>query len=979
MLGSFLEDYTSNNSTASKENRNCESILKSLEFPGMDARRDQIQDAARDTFEWLLEEDSIPDGHDDLETSLKEWLATGAGVYHITGKPGSGKSTLMKLVGESYKSHTYLQDCARRDQKQLITVNFFTWKAAESNRLQNKVEGMIRTLLHQILTLEPGLISRVFPEHWHPETYHVHSTSKEIKLRWPEIQKASERIFGSPLLIRKYRIFLLIDGMDEFDDPGEPHFQIAKRVKEWCARNPDSVKACVSSREDSPFMDTFPSHQRLRLHLVTSGDIRRLTKQRLMEHPYFVSSSFTHDQRAKLIHSVTERAEGVFLWVVLTIVELTYRLDARQGFDSIREVVEDSNQNLNTFIKEILSRIPDTYSKDAQNLFRIVQFTTRASFALDLFRVHKAVTYAKEPGCLIERVHRTVTYEEAVGEVEEFKSRLSTVSRGLLELRPLDGYDQCVLAGPHARFSVSFTHRSVFDFFEENAEAIWKEDLADDALEGSSLIIRSSAHVAYALPWQQPDFGEIPPRRPVRHWRHFIIEIMVALSQRDVDNTTVESYFAPLKALDEALLHKQGILPGDVQLDSSQWSDVRLPTQGLLHNTASVFLSACTEIWHTIPLSDHFVSWAVNGGYPGWIQHPVYKARIAQACFPPVVSSRDSSYLQPWDIHPVFLGVNEVLEADILPKSIPFSSNLRGSLWLNYLVYTINLVARYQLRSEKKADKFAEVDGEGIAYELLLFLQCGVEPCMLFHWWPKGVDTQRSDCVHPYKEAQDGTRVASPIYPSPAEGEDSPDDNTWEGENTIRSNDPAQEGGTLAIAATRSSPLDADFGLEVTVGTAPKRHLSQGPRWPREQDTFLLRFFLFNFGTTTGTASQVDVLKIISSLTREMAKTYPWTDEARFERLDSAIAALGQATVQDIRPDFSGFPVDCNRQLAPEIVQPIDTGAQNLTVTGTDQAKTLYTLALDTVLRGYRMIVLPILGKYTSPVTALQKSIHRLY
>lgn len=414
-LGSFLDDYNRQNSKTAKEKRNCEYILNSLEFPGMDARRDQVHDAARNTFTWLLSSDQIPQYHDDLTISLRKWLATGNGTYHVTGKPGSGKSTCMKLIAETPESWEQLQEWASQEQKQLINASFFVWKAADANKLQSKVEGMMRTVLYQILAKAPGLISRVFPKYWHPERFHSNSNIMGANLQPRDIQEASERVFMSSDIVETYRIFLLIDGLDEFDDDREAHFQVAKRVKGWCERNPDSVKACVSSREDSPFMNTFPSHQRLRLHLVTYDDIRELTEQRLMDHSHFASSYFTYEQRQVLIESIANQAEGVFLWVVLTIVELTHHLDAQQDFETLRRVVGHGNKNLDKFFKEVIARIPDTYREEARALFQIVQFTTREnsyySQSLCLFHVYKAATHANGARRLTRPTHDVIKHK----------------------------------------------------------------------------------------------------------------------------------------------------------------------------------------------------------------------------------------------------------------------------------------------------------------------------------------------------------------------------------------------------------------------------------------------------------------------------------------------------------------------------------------------------------------------------------------
>lgn len=66
-------------------------ILRHLEFNGMNKRYEDSADRHRETFEWIYE---------DHRLKLVPWLENGRGVYWITGKAGSGKSTLMKFLFE---------------------------------------------------------------------------------------------------------------------------------------------------------------------------------------------------------------------------------------------------------------------------------------------------------------------------------------------------------------------------------------------------------------------------------------------------------------------------------------------------------------------------------------------------------------------------------------------------------------------------------------------------------------------------------------------------------------------------------------------------------------------------------------------------------------------------------------------------------------------------------------------------------------
>ena len=69
--------------------RQCQNtILRDLRFKGIDERLAGIAEAHADTFEWVFQSscDFVP------------FLRSGSGTYWITGKPGSGKSTLMKFL-----------------------------------------------------------------------------------------------------------------------------------------------------------------------------------------------------------------------------------------------------------------------------------------------------------------------------------------------------------------------------------------------------------------------------------------------------------------------------------------------------------------------------------------------------------------------------------------------------------------------------------------------------------------------------------------------------------------------------------------------------------------------------------------------------------------------------------------------------------------------------------------------------------------
>jgi Cdc6-like AAA superfamily ATPase len=75
-------------------------------------REEEIIMAHDGTFQWVFGDESSPMRHSHPHLHFDhfvDWLRCGNGIFHITGKPGSGKSTLMKFLSQH-----------RRTQQELI-------------------------------------------------------------------------------------------------------------------------------------------------------------------------------------------------------------------------------------------------------------------------------------------------------------------------------------------------------------------------------------------------------------------------------------------------------------------------------------------------------------------------------------------------------------------------------------------------------------------------------------------------------------------------------------------------------------------------------------------------------------------------------------------------------------------------------------------------------------------------------------------
>lgn len=90
-------------------------ILKSLAFPDMYGRFETVPPAHYETFKWIFEDiarDAAEDRDKSTRQSFLDWLSTGNGIFHVSGKLGSGKSTLMKFLCEHDRTKAELKKWA---------------------------------------------------------------------------------------------------------------------------------------------------------------------------------------------------------------------------------------------------------------------------------------------------------------------------------------------------------------------------------------------------------------------------------------------------------------------------------------------------------------------------------------------------------------------------------------------------------------------------------------------------------------------------------------------------------------------------------------------------------------------------------------------------------------------------------------------------------------------------------------------------
>lgn len=211
-------------------------ILSSLDYDERPLRHSIIPEAHRKTFAWSLKE---PTESTKGRGSLLRWLLGRAGLFWVSGKPGSGKSTFMKFIADNPITNQSLSEWAS-PRKLVVASHYFS---IYGTPIQRSLEGLLRSLLFDILQQSPELIPKHFPRRWGD------TRSKQLPWTQSELEAALRSVAAETELPVSFCLF--IDGLDEFKGD---HMEICQTLIQL-SQSP-YIKLCISSRPWNIFEDT---------------------------------------------------------------------------------------------------------------------------------------------------------------------------------------------------------------------------------------------------------------------------------------------------------------------------------------------------------------------------------------------------------------------------------------------------------------------------------------------------------------------------------------------------------------------------------------------------------------------------------------------------------------------------------------------------------------------------------------------------
>ncbi|CAI7663758.1 unnamed protein product [Penicillium crustosum] len=400
-------------------------VRRSLAFPEMLDRRDNIEPCHPDTCQWILE----------LE-KYKSWRSQVRGLLWIKGKPGAGKSTLMLFLHDELKRHV---------DRGIRLEFFFTARGTEMQRIPL---GMLRSLLSQIFDRDAAIrpqLRDAYEQRCRQFGY------GERKWQWPRM--VLEELLAGAILASASRqqIMIFVDALDEAGAESAQYLAAYfHRLINRAEKMGVAVQICISCRH-YPIMESDATRE-IWVEHHNNDDIARYIKDIIVHTD--VGDGPGQETREALAEQLIRQCKGVFQWAHLIMPLIRQKILEGELFGDIRCWLHEVPVGLEDVYTYILNNVIE--GRNRAQSFLLFQWVSLAERPLTVTEMRYALAAQNA-----ELIFPQKTWEKIDGFVESngrMKRRIQVLSGGLVEVISTVDYDKIV------HETVQVVHQSVNDF-----------------------------------------------------------------------------------------------------------------------------------------------------------------------------------------------------------------------------------------------------------------------------------------------------------------------------------------------------------------------------------------------------------------------------------------------------------------------------------------------------------------------------------
>ncbi|KAI0162080.1 hypothetical protein GGR57DRAFT_498426 [Xylariaceae sp. FL1272] len=420
-------------------------------------RQKNIHRALLDTCDWLFRSPEY------VSWTCRSDVQRNRGLLWIKGKPGAGKSTLMKRA---------LNQAQARYAGSATSTAAFFFNARGTQALEKSSLGLYRALLHQILQQDLLALSHLSLAFKKKQTFQSSITWHE-----EELQEYLVKVFATS---SSRPAVLFIDAMDECCDE-----EVRDLVKFFSDLSRQAVKA--GARLDVCFSSRHYPH--ISIEDCSEVVVEHHNRQDILL--YVSSEAMDNKAIQELKEDILVKSDGVFLWVAL-VVAILKKSGHGKSLKWLRQKLSAIPAELETLFKQLFTNVEED---DILRIVHLMQMMLFSIYPLDLDELHAALAFTSRPFATLQEWTNSIDYLETDRQRHEM---IVELSRGLLETAPTSKKSTNKRANKTNEDSDKVTGTQTYQFIHETVREFFLSGQGFQLLKHSKCNVVGHAHKTLA-------------------------------------------------------------------------------------------------------------------------------------------------------------------------------------------------------------------------------------------------------------------------------------------------------------------------------------------------------------------------------------------------------------------------------------------------------------------------------------------------